>query len=1144
MRPFIHLRTSSEFSISRGLLRVKELVDAAVKYKMPAIALTDLNNFFGLVKFISYAESKGVKPILGCILNVKDSFSDTPHEVLCLAKTNIGLRGLINLISISQNQIQNHKNFITLEQLEEFKKDIFIILGGSNSYLYELNRQNRIQDSENYLKKYMSVAKGNLLLEINNFEDQNFALAKRTIFSLASKLRIPVIGTNDCMFLNKEDFDIHEIKVCINNGTTLNDANRQSKFNTHQYIKNSKEMHKVFEDCKKVVDNTFEVATACNVSLKTGEYFLPEYPVPKGETFDSFLSYEAQKGLSKLLKKQPKNLHQKYTERLDYELKSITKTGFSSYFLIVADFIKWSKENDIPVGPGRGSGAGSLVAYCLDITELDPIEHDLLFERFINPERISMPDFDIDFCMDKRDQVISYVSSKYGQGAVSQIATFGTMAARAVVRDVARALGRPYGLGDRIAKMIPTTPGITLNQAIKSQPLFKQLIQEDDEVSEIIDLSFKLEGIARNVGKHAGGIVIAPGKITDFCPTYVDEQSQSVMTQFDKDDVETIGLVKFDFLGLRTLTVIDNAVKEINKFRSSSNLEPIDIHSIKLDDPKVFELLASGNTSAVFQLESVGMRDLIQRLIPTKFEEITALLALYRPGPLESGMHDEFVNRKHGKVKVTYPHDLLEPVLKETYGVILYQEQVMQAAQVLAGYSLGQADILRRAMGKKKVEEMEQQREIFVNGCKDNDINAPVAEKIFDLIEKFAGYGFNKSHSAAYALISYQTAYLKTYYPAYFMAAVLSSDLGNTDKVQIQIQECKKMGLKVAKPNINTSVKNFKVSQNQDIEYGLGAIKGVADSYITHLIEKRSSGFKDLLDLTKKTDIKLAGKKSIEALAKSGAFDSISPSRSIAIEALDDVLREGEKVQSAGLDLFSSVQVEFDPYDKYKNISDLPPELILEYEKTALGFYMSGHPVKTISKRVAHIRSHEIDQITEDTKKVKVVGLVNNIRQIRDRSGKPVMFISFDDGTSSMEGIIGSEILEKHHSLVKKGAILVFAGNAEFDDYKTKQMGSKMFKLDIKRIELLDNELSEKSGSLIVDLTTNNDAEVQESISKLKKLNGNFWDDQSCAIKLKVSKNNISALIKLGDQYSVPPTSENIKILNEIFNTDKISLGS
>ena len=650
-------------------------------------------------------------------------------------------------------------------------------------------------------------------------------------------------------------------------------------------------MENLFKDCISLIENTNEISKKCNVSFDTKEYFLPEYPVPKEHNFDTYLEELSNARLHSYVKNFKKDQQEEYKSRLSYELNQIKNMGFSSYFLIVYDFIEWSKNNDVPVGPGRGSGAGSLVAFALGITTLDPIVHGLLFERFLNPERLSMPDFDIDFCMEKRDLVIDYVSKKYGEGAVSQIATFGTMAARAVVRDVARALGKPYALGDRISKMIPFAPGMTLDRAKEEQPLFAQSIKNDGEVREIVNLSYKLEGIARNVGKHAGGVVIAPGSISDFCPVYVDRSSSSVMTQYDKDDVEKIGLVKFDFLGLRTLTVIDRAVKSINKNLDKGKL---DLDRIPLDDEKVFKFLSSGKTMAVFQLESSGMRDLIKRLKPTKFEEITALLALYRPGPLNSGMHDEFVDRKHGRSPVTYPHKLLKEVLEETYGVIVYQEQVMEAARVLAGFSLGQADILRRAMGKKKKEEMEEQREIFVKGCENNDITSKNAEQIFDLINQFAEYGFNKSHSAAYALISYQTAYLKTYYPEHFMAAVLSSELGNTYKIHALIQECSRMKINVLNPNIRTSEKRFNVNKDLDIEYGLGAIKGVADAFIEHVCNVRDkTHFKDLWSFSKKIDIKLGGKKSLEALSQSGAFDVLAPSRTIAIKSVEDMLKDG-----------------------------------------------------------------------------------------------------------------------------------------------------------------------------------------------------------------------------------------------------------
>ena len=763
MSAFSHLRVSSEYSISQGLLTINQIVDNASKKSIPSVALTDKSNMFGLVKFFDKCELAGIKPISGCSLNVIFDGDEDSHELLCLAKTNNGHKNLMKIISSAHNNYSYSSPIIQFKDLTELNDDIVVISGGKNSHIFEYLRRNNISDAENKIDQFTKYFKDDFVLEIQKTNREDELEFIKNILPLSIKKGIPIVATNDVLFSTQNDYEIHETKVCINTGKTLNDPNREKSFSDQQYFKSSKEMTDLFKESSSFIDNTNEISKKCNVSLKTKGYFLPEYPVPKEHDFDSYITDLSHKRLNELVKDFDKNKKEEYVSRLDYELNQIKKMGFSSYFLIVYDFIQWSKNNDVPVGPGRGSGAGSLVAYSLGITTLDPIDHGLLFERFLNPERLSMPDFDVDFCMEKRDLVIDYVSKKYGADAVSQIATFGTMAARAVVRDVARAMGKPYALGDRISKMIPFAPGMTLEKAESEQPIFAQSIKNDAEVREIVNLSYKLEGIARNVGKHAGGVVIAPGSISDFCPVYVDRQSDSVMTQYDKDDVEKIGLVKFDFLGLRTLTVIDRAVKSINKEKKGKQL--FDINSIPLNDEKVFKLLASGKTMAVFQLESSGMRDLIKRLKPTKFEEITALLALYRPGPLNSGMHDEFVDRKHGVSPVTYPHELLEEVLEETYGVIVYQEQVMEAARVLAGFSLGQADILRRAMGKKKKEEMEEQREIFVKGCVKNNIKEKNAEQIFDLINQFAEYGFNKSHSAAYALISYQTAYLKTYYP-------------------------------------------------------------------------------------------------------------------------------------------------------------------------------------------------------------------------------------------------------------------------------------------------------------------------------------------------------------------------------------------
>ena len=1143
---YSHLRIASEYSISHGLITIDQIVDQAVKNNMPSVALTDHLNMFGLVKFFLKAEKKGIKPISGSSIRVLFEGDDFAHELLCLAKNNSGHKNLMKVLSQSHNNTNFSSPIITFEDLCSFKNDIKVISGGKSSHIFDLLRRGKIEDASAKLELFQSAFDEDFVIEVQktNRADELDYIAN--VLPLASAKGIPVIATNDVIFSNKEDYDIHETKVCINTGKTLNDPNREKKFSSEQFFKSQQQMFDLFKDSDEFLSNTSEIAKQCNVSFESKGYFLPEYPVPKDHDFNSYLKDLSCKNLDKLIKTFDEDKKNLYKERLNYELTQISTMGFSSYFLIVYDFIEWSKNNEVPVGPGRGSGAGSLVAYALGITALDPIEHGLLFERFLNPERISMPDFDIDFCTEKRDSVIEYVSSKYGAESVSQIVTFGTMAARAVVKDVTRALGKPYGLGERISKMIPFVPGMTLDRAIKEQPIFKQTIKDDPEVAEVLDLAFKLEGIARNVGKHAGGIVIAPGALSDFCPTYLDRQSSALMTQYDKDDVEKIGLVKFDFLGLRTLTVIDWATKSINSFLKEQSKPPLDLHSIKLDDPKVFDLLSSGKTMAVFQLESSGMRDLIKRLKPTKFEEIIALLALYRPGPLDSGMHDQFVDRKHGKVPVTYPHEMLESVLSETYGVILYQEQVMQAAQVLAGFSLGQADILRRAMGKKDVAEMETQREIFVEGCDKKNIKKVTAEKIFDLIEKFAGYGFNKSHSAAYALLSYQTAYLKTYYPEHFMAAVMSTELGNTDKIYALTEECKKLDITVLRPNILTGKKKFIVNKDNAIEYGLGGIKGVADSFITHVSKVRNSHtFKDLWDFTRNIDIKLGGKKSLEALSFAGAFDSIAPSRSVAIACISDMLQDGGKAIASSAssgDLFAIIDADFNPYEKYTNIDELNLVDKLNLEKKSLGYYLSGHPVKAIKDNIAPLRSHEIGNLKIDTKKARLVCLINSVRQIKDNRNKPLTFINFDDGTGAMDGIITSDILENCYSILKESSILVLKGTIEIDDYRSKELGDTMFRMRLKEVNLVEDELILKVNSLIINVENNSKKSLEKLTNNLSKVPKEIWGSGRCSIKLKVFNKESEAIIELGEEYLLRPSQENLNILRDIFGSDSIKI--
>ena len=1139
---FAHLRVSSEYSIFKGLLSVEKLVEKAKSFGMPAIALTDHSNMFGLVKFFKKCEKEGIKPISGSTLNIARSSEDRPYEFLCLAKNIDGHKNLMHGLSKAS---RNQSKSILYDDFLNICNDIFVITGSENSEIFSLILNDKENEAVELIEKYKADFKNNFVIEIQNTGKESHKIFMASILPIASRLSIPVIATNDVLFGDREDFEIHETKVCINSGKTLNDPNREKIYSEEQYFKSQDEMQDLFGDFPDVLSNTLEIAKQCNLSIEPDGYFLPEYPVPDGQDFDTHLKSLVEESLDNLIAKFDNDKVEEYKARVKYELDQIKTMGFSSYFLIVYDFIKWSKNNDVPVGPGRGSGAGSLVAFCLGITALDPIKHGLLFERFLNPERISMPDFDIDFCMEKRDKVIEYVSSKYGKDAVSQIVTFGTMAARGVVRDVTRALGKPYSLGDRISKMIPFEIGMTLEKAISRQPVLKQAIKDDEEVQEIMNLSFKLEGGIRNIGKHAGGVVIAPGSLSDFSPIYFDSDTSSVLTQFDKDDVEKIGLVKFDFLGLRTLTIIDKAIKSINDDLASRNKDQLDISNIDLNDSKVFELLSAGKTTAVFQLESPGMKDLIKRLKPTKFEEIVALLALFRPGPLDSGMHDEFVNRKNGKVPVTYPHKLLEPVLSETYGVILYQEQVMESARVLAGYSLGQADILRRAMGKKQVEEMDKQRTIFVNGCKDNNIKEDLANKIFNLIETFAGYGFNKSHSAAYALLSFQTAYLKTYYPEYFMAAVLSSAQGNTDKISSIIKECKDMNISVLSPNILTSGTNFFVNPKKQIEYGLTSLKGVAESFIYHLSEIREKHtFNNLLDFSKKVNVKLGGKKSLESLSKAGAFDSICDSRSIALACIPDMLKEGDKKASDALfagDLFSNVEEDFNPYDQYKDVNPLNFSQKLKYEKEALGFYISGHPVEAIKDDIKDLRSHKISDLDANTSSATIVGLVNSTRQIKDSKNKPITFVNFDDETGSMDGIILSDLYEEKYGIIQEDTILKFYGSVEVDDYRSRETNSTMYRMRVKNINAVESDLVDSKKDLLIICDTVSGDSLQEIKLKLNKIDPDFWGGES-KVKLKILKDSTEALISLNDNFMIDLNSENLDNLRSIFGDNKIKL--
>lgn len=866
---FVHLRVHSDFSMTDGLAKVKPILAKVADEGMAAVALTDQNNLCGLVKFYGGCHGAGIKPIIGAdFWMLVPGFEDEFCALTVLAMDNDGYQNLTQLISKAylRGQVRD-RVAIDQEWLLEHGAGILLLSGAREGDLGKAllkGNLNQAQELTDFYKQHFNDRYFIELIRTGRPDEERYL---HMAVEHAANTGLPVVATNQVVFMTPEEFEAHEIRVAIHDGYTLADPRRPKKYSEQQYLKTETEMCELFADIPEALQNTVEIAKRCNVTVRLGEYFLPNFPTGELSTAD-YLVMRSKEGLEERLEflfPDPQVRAEKrgeYDERLDIELKVINQMGFPGYFLIVMEFIQWGKDNGIPVGPGRGSGAGSLVAYALKITDLDPLEFDLLFERFLNPERVSMPDFDVDFCMDRRDEVIDHVAELYGRDAVSQIITFGTMAAKAVVRDVGRVLGHPYGFVDRISKMIPAEPGMTLAKAFEAEPALPEAYEADEDVKDLIDMCRKLEGVTRNAGKHAGGVVIAPTKITDFSPLYCDAEGKNPVTQFDKNDVETAGLVKFDFLGLRTLTIIDWALGMINPRLAKLGKPPVDIAAIPLDDAKSFGVLKRYETTAVFQLESRGMKDLIKRLQPDCFEDMIALVALFRPGPLQSGMVDNFIERKHGHEAISYPdekwqHESLKPILDPTYGIILYQEQVMQIAQTLAGYTLGGADMLRRAMGKKKPEEMAKQRAGFEAGAIKNGVDGELAMKIFDLVEKFAGYGFNKSHSAAYALVSYQTLWLKTHYPSEFMAAVMSADMDNTDKIVTLVDECERMGLKLIPPDVNKGLFKFTVDEDLNIVYGIGAIKGVGEGPVESILEARKGGpFKDLFDFCARVDLK------------------------------------------------------------------------------------------------------------------------------------------------------------------------------------------------------------------------------------------------------------------------------------------------
>ncbi len=1145
---FVHLHLHTEYSLVDGLVRIKPLVQRVAEMGMPAVAVTDQSNLFGMVKFYRAAMAAGVKPIIGVDLWVHNEMEPArPARLILLCRDNEGYRNLTRLVS--RTYLEGQQRGIPVlrkEWLEGENGGLIALSGGRAGDVGRSLLGGHLEQARQQLRYWQTLFPDSYYLELQRTGREGEEEYLHAAVELAIAEQVPVVATNDVVFLEEDDFIAHEARVCIHEGRTLDDPRRPRNYSRQQYLRTPAEMAELFADIPEALENSVEIAKRCNVEITLGKNFLPKSPIPPGKTIDDYFAEQSRAGLERRLatlfdvnapdfaeKRKP------YDERLEVELEVITQMGFPGYFLIVADFIQWAKRNGIPVGPGRGSGAGSLVAYALTITDLDPLKYDLLFERFLNPERVSMPDFDVDFCMEGRDRVIEYVAETYGRDRVSQIITYGTMAAKAVVRDVGRVLGHPYGFVDRIAKLIPFEIGITLDKALAQEEALRELYEQDEEVAAVIDLGRKLEGITRNAGKHAGGVVISPSRLTDFTPLYCEPGGQGLVTQFDKDDVEAVGLVKFDFLGLRTLTIIDWALQTINQQRKERGETPIDIGTIPLDDKATFDLLKRCATTAVFQLESRGMKDLIKRLQPDTFEDIIALVALFRPGPLQSGMVDDFINRKHGRAKVEYPHPDLESILQPTYGIILYQEQVMQIAQVLAGYSLGAADLLRRAMGKKKPEEMAKQRAVFTKGALERGVDEKTATHIFDLMEKFAGYGFNKSHSAAYALVSYQTAWLKAHYPAAFMAAVISSDMDNTDKVVTFIDECRDMGLEVIPPDINRCQHRFTITDDKTILYGLGAIKGVGEAVIEAVVEAREKGgpFSDLFDFCQRIDLKKANRRVLETLIRSGAMDRLGPNRATLMEALPEAIRMAEqRLRDAAMgqsDLFGIGTTALES-GKYPERKEWDEELRLRGEKETLGLYLTGHPIERYLPELEQfITSRIVDIKPTRNQSIIIAGLIVAMSTRNSKRGGKLAFVTLDDRSGRIELVVFPEDYERHRELLVKDRLLIVEGDVSIDDY------SGGYRISAREIYDMERARSRFAKRLVIAVEQRQAG--NGFIHTLAETLGPYREG-SCPVAIDYRRKDVSATLLLGESWKVRPADLLLQRLSELAGTERVRL--
>jgi DNA polymerase III subunit alpha len=1161
MKPtFVHLRVHSEYSMIDGIVRIKPLVDAIAQNQMPAAAISDNCNLFALVKFYKAATSAGIKPIIASDIWVASEQGPTP--LVLIARNETGYKNLIELLSRAYSEGQQAgRATLARSWIAEQAEGLIALSAGKEGEVGRAILAGNLAEAKNLIRQWKSVFNDDFYLELHRTGRAGEEDYIYHAVDLAVELNCAVVATNDVRFLRKDQFEAHEVRVCIHDSRTLNDPRRERRYVEEQYLKSTDEMIALFSDLPEAIENTVEIARRCSVDVDLGNYYLPEYPVNAGQKIEDLLSDLAEQGLNDRLahvftpaSAELAEQRKPYDERLEFELGVINSMGFSGYFLIVMEFIQWARDNDIPVGPGRGSGPASLVAYSLKITDIDPLKYDLLFERLLNPERVSLPDFDVDFCMEGRDRVIAHVTELYGREAVSQIITFGTMAAKAVVRDVARVQGKPYWLADKLSKLIPFEPGMTLERALDQEPLLGEFVDQDGDAAEIMEMAFKLEGLARNVGKHAGGVVIAPTRLTDFSPTYCDESGGSLMTQFDMNDVEQAGLVKFDFLGLRTLTIIDHAVKSINVRRQSTGDSPVDIDTIDLEDPAVYENLKQAKTTAVFQLESRGMKDLMKKVKPSRFDDIVALVALFRPGPML--LIDDFIKRKHGIEEVDYLHPSLKHVLEGTYGVMLYQEQVMQIAQILAGYSLADADLLRRAMGKKKPEEMAQQREVFLAGTSARNIDQAQADHIFDLMEKFAGYGFNKPHSVCYALIAYQTAWLKHYYPADYMAAVLSADMQNTERVVINVEECQKMDLKLLPPDINRGQYRFVASDTDSIVYGLGAIKGLGEGPVEMIVSSRakSGNYKDLFDFCDRVDSRRANRKAIEALIGCGALDALvqSPSnhhdqigykRALLFANQEDAVQladqKARNADSGHTDLFGEVSLmtsaEGDGYNHFDSLRCLTLKDRLVRERDTLGLYLTGHPVDVYRPELRYLAKTKIGELRVSKDEQSIAGLIVTTRNMKNRKGETIAIVTLDDGTGRIEVSIFADILESYRETLQKDAVVVIKGSTASDDYTggIRMRAREVYKLiDARQKSLVRLRLDVSSGSLNGNFT-------HELAQILAPYQG---AGTGCRFAVAYKSVDARAEVTLGDEWRVKPDDDLIESLKDHYGAGQVHL--